>query len=516
MLSDIILTSKSFLRSHEPQISLLLLFASLIVTYIVLYPKPVAFDLVNGKTAFELFNRRSKANFVKNAYGIISDRLQKVPGKPFRVLADVGEVTILPPEYAHQIRNDERFSFTKAAYRWFYAHLPGMEGFEAGTNETHLMKLIARHQLTHQLTKVTKPVSDECVAALQDLYTEEEEWHQVTVREVNLKIMARVTSRIFLGEELCRNPDWLKVTSTYSVVAFRAVEELRKWPTLLHPVVMWFLPNCTAARGLVKQTRDIITPVLQKRRGMKAQAAATGDKVVFNDAISWLEAVAEEKSVRYDPACAQLSLSTAALHSTTDFFTQVTLDIAKDPSLIDALRAEIITVLGNGTWTKNSLYNLKLMDSVLKESQRLKPIAIASMRRYTEEDVTLEDGSSVPKDSLTLVSAHRHWDEAFYKNPHSFDGYRFFNMRQQPGLENKSQLVSATVDHMGFGFGLHACPGRFFASEEIKITLAHMLMNYDLRTIAGCDLSPRQHGFSLLANPTAKLEIRKRSNTQDF
>jgi cytochrome P450 monooxygenase-1 len=48
-----------------------------------------------------------------------------------------------------------------------------MEGFEAGTNETHLMKLIARHQLTHQLTKVTGAVSNECEAALRDIYTDE-------------------------------------------------------------------------------------------------------------------------------------------------------------------------------------------------------------------------------------------------------------------------------------------------------------------------------------------------------
>jgi cytochrome P450 monooxygenase-1 len=49
-----------------------------------------------------------------------------------------------------------------------------MEGFEAGTNETRLMKLIVRHQLTHQLSKVTKDVSDECVAALRDIYTDDE------------------------------------------------------------------------------------------------------------------------------------------------------------------------------------------------------------------------------------------------------------------------------------------------------------------------------------------------------
>lgn len=138
------------------------------------------------------------------------------------------------------------------------------------------------------------------------------------------------------------------------------------------------------------------------------------------------------------------------------------------------------------------------------------------MRRYTEEDITLADGVVVPKDTLTLVSAHRHWDEMVYKNPHVFDGYRFFNMRQKPGFENKSQLVSATVDHFGFGFGMHACPGRFFASEEIKIALCHMLMSYDVQLIPGCDISPRSYGFSLLANPTAKLKIKKRKDAHNL
>jgi hypothetical protein len=54
----------------------------------------------------------------------------------------------------------------------FHAHLPGFEGFREGTTESQIMKLVARHQLTHQLTLVTKPVSDECAAALQDIYTE--------------------------------------------------------------------------------------------------------------------------------------------------------------------------------------------------------------------------------------------------------------------------------------------------------------------------------------------------------
>lgn len=190
--------------------------------------------------------------------------------------------------------------------------------------------------------------------------------------------MARITSRVFLGEELCRNPHWLRITSTYTVVAYRAIAELRLWPAWLQSVVHWFLPQCTAARALVREARGLIEPLLQQRRVEKAESVARGETHEYNDAIEWLEQTSREKGLKYDAASAQLSLSVAALHSTTDFFTQVTLDIASHPEIIQPLRAEIVSVFSQGGWTKHSLYNLKLMDSVLKESQRMKPIAIGT------------------------------------------------------------------------------------------------------------------------------------------
>lgn len=188
--------------------------------------------------------------------------------------------------------------------------------------------------------------------------------------------MARITSRVFLGTEMCRNPQWLRITTTYAIVAFKAVEELRLWPAWLRPLIQWFMPNCTAARAMVRDARNLINPLLEKRRVEKADAARGGERFNYDDAIEWVEQTALDKNVSYDPACAQLSLSVAAIHSTTDSFTQVMLDIARNPDLIEPLRKEIISVMGVAGWSKHSLYNLKLMDSVLKESQRLKPISI--------------------------------------------------------------------------------------------------------------------------------------------
>ncbi|KAM4055521.1 cytochrome p450 [Hirsutella rhossiliensis] len=478
--------------------------------------KPSPFPLVNGKRPFELTNVRSKKLFIVKAGNMISNRLAQVPGLPFRMLADVGEILILPAKYTHEIRNHDELSVTQAAFKWFYAHLPGFEGFREGTNESDVMKHVAMHQLTHQLTLVTKPVSDECKVALQEIYTDNEDWHEVVAKEVNLQLMARITSRVFLGLKMCRNPQWLRIMSTYTTVAFQAVEELRLWPHWLRSTAQWFLPHCTSARALVQEARDLINPLIETRRCEKAAAAERGAKCEYNDAIEWLEQTAREKHVSYDPACAQLSLSVGALHTTTDFLTQAMLDITSHPELIEPLREEIIAVLSQSGWSKRSLYSLKLMDSVLKESQRMKPISVASMRRFTTADVNLSDGTVLPKNKLVLVSVEKHWNPETYVNPHTFNGYRFFNMRKQPGKENTSQLVSASPNHIGFGYGLHVCPGRFFASEEIKLALCHMLLMYDFKLVPGSNVEPRKFGLSMSANPTAKLAVRRRTEEIAF
>lgn len=69
------------------------------------------------------------------------------------------------------------------------------------------------------------------------------------------------------------------------------------------------------------------------------------------------------------------------------------------------------------------------------------------------------------------ISSHRMWSPDIYEDPEKFDGYRFLNRRKVPGLEMKSQLVSTSTDHLGFSHGKHACPGRFFAANEVKIAM---------------------------------------------
>ena len=100
---------------------------------------------------------------------------------------------------------------------------------------------------------------------------------------MTLRLVSRVSSRVFLGEEVCRNPDWLRVTREYTVDGFRAAEELRLWPVPLRYLVHWFLPSCRLARSHVREARRIIHGLLEKRRSQERLA----EKVQYEDAIEW-------------------------------------------------------------------------------------------------------------------------------------------------------------------------------------------------------------------------------------
>lgn len=91
--------------------------------------------------------------------------------------------------------------------------------------------------------------------------------------------------------------------------------------------------------------------------------------------MEWMEQCAKRRP--YDAAIAQLTFSVAAIHTTSDMLVQVLYDICLYDGLVEELREEVTTVLKAEGWTKTALQKLKLMDSVMKESQRLKPSQIS-------------------------------------------------------------------------------------------------------------------------------------------
>ncbi len=60
---------------------------------------------------------------------------------------------------------------------------------------------------------------------------------------------------------------------------------------------------------------------------------------------------------------------------------------------------------------------------------------------------------------------------------------------------------------MSFGYGRNVCPGRFFAANVIKIVIAHIVLNYDIKMPDG--LTDRYVNISsgMIENPDITKEV---------
>ncbi|KAB8235697.1 cytochrome P450 [Aspergillus alliaceus] len=465
------------------------------------------FPLINDKKPLEIRFTNARKRFLANAHNIIRAGLAKGPVS--RIVTENGYMVLLDAKYANEIRSHDVLSFGHFIEEDFHTNVAGFEPFRQGTNDDDIFQDAVRTRLTQSLGNVTQPLVDETAIALKTNWTDDTNWHTFCLKSSILNIVAQLSSRVFLGEQICRNPDWLCITVAYTVDSFMAARDLRKWPKVFRPIVARLLPSCRKIRSQLLEAQAIIQPVIENRRRDK-DAAIRAERTPkrYADAMQWMEEAAKGRP--YEPAFAQMSFSLAAIHTTTDMLTQVLFDLCGRHELIQALREEVITVIQDEGWKKPTLYKLKLMDSVMKESQRLKPIGLISMRRKAMADLKLSDGTHISQGTLLFVSSERMWDPEIYPNPLEFDGYRFLKLRSVPGHETSSQAVAPSPEHMGFGFGRHACPGRFFAINEVKIALCHILLKYDFKLVGESIPRARKEGLQWNADPTTEIAIRRR------
>src|ERR1700761_4429551 len=113
-----------------------------------------------------------------------------------------------------------------------------------------------------------------------------------------------------------------------------------------------------------------------------------------------------------------------------------------------------------------------------------------------QRPLTLSDGTHLPTGTTISIPADAVGsDPTNYPNPEEFDAWRFVKLRsQKEGVtSNYHQLVTSNKTSLFFGYGKHACPGRFFAAAEIKLILAHLIMNYDIELVDKDKGRPRNH-----------------------
>ncbi|TLS22078.1 uncharacterized protein PpBr36_09393 [Pyricularia pennisetigena] len=466
---------------------------------------------VNPRGPTELTTAKQRAEFLAKGPQIISEGTKKYKDQPFMANTELGSLLVIPPKYVAELKSNQSLLFRPVSSESVHTHLKGLEPVNP---PVEINKVINTH-LTKALLSLTKPMSDEATESFRDIIGDSKEWTVVDTSMVML-FVTRISSRIFMGKELCNNKGWIEASSAYVATVFHYRFVLHKWPRILRPIANMFLPGSIEIRRNLKRCQDALQPYIDQREAHKQAALARGEKNPYNDSIEWF--AQEMKNGHYDPAACQIGLALVAIHTTSDLIGQTLFDVAKNPHLIEPLRREVINVLGTYGLKKGAFPKLVLMDACFKETQRLRPIFSGVFQRKAMDEVKLSDGFVIKKGTKMMMDGPSIMlNEEIYPDPFKYDPYRFVNMRQNPAMESRAHLVSISAEHFGFGHGTHACPGRFFAANEVKIALAHILLKYDWKIAPGSeDLKPVSVGISQALNPEIKFMFRRRQEELDL
>ncbi|EOA82545.1 uncharacterized protein SETTUDRAFT_34108 [Exserohilum turcica Et28A] len=448
----------------------------------------------------DFLNRKAYREYSQNAESLIAQGLAKHKG-PITLRAPNAEKIILPASLTAWVKSNKDLDHRELVRQDFYAGLPGFEVQDALHSRGDLLLDMVRTKLG-QNDSIMPTVNASLAKAMQIHFGEGEDWHPIDWQKDTTGIISRAASSIFIGPELCDDPEWLEIIQGYVGAFFTAVNELHAYPAWTRPIVQRFLPNAANCRKYMARARVITKELLEKRQKEIKKAQLEGRAPPeYNDALTWTQAVSDST---LDPGEIQLSLAMAALFTTSELFRQVLIDIASNPSIIEPLKQEILQQISTHGITVAATNNMVLMDSVLKESQRLSA-ACVGLERVALKDLTMPDGNKLPRGSHIMVDCQDLWNPAGYPNPEQFDGYRF--LRKREAGDKFSQFVQSGPDYSVFGGGRHTCPGRYFANNELKLAMAHILLKYDIRVANSHQSKPMQMGVYRMVDPVVPFEV---------
>lgn len=336
------------------------------------------------------------------------------------------------------------------------------------------------------------------------------DYKPIVLFDAMMEIFGSVNASSFVGREIGTG-EWPRVVQQLLMSVYFAVRTLSWIPRVLKPIVwpLVFLPALKVQRDM----RRILSPVI--RRDMEEYERAADRKEVLKPTddgklpfTQWLMArYKPSEATRYQLTTDHLLVNVEATIKSATALYSIVLELATRPELQDELRHEVEEVIMvDGRLPSTHLKELRKLDSMMRETSRVNPFALCefllfglehqapphflqliayflvTLCRKTRRPLQLSSGPMLPAGTILCVDSHRINNSAtLFPEPENFHPNRFLSKRAKPGAEHRFQFVSTGPTDPNWGDGTQACPGRFFANSTLKVCLAHLLMNYNVK-----------------------------------
>lgn len=429
----------------------------------------------------------TRYRFFSSGWDIIKKGCETVPSGLFTVVRPESNITIIPRKYVDELANlpDDVLASNEAIVN-------DMMGPYTGA-DILLKRYLGHHavntKLTPQLHMLVEHIEEELeITAGEDPLNITDEWSEHRLSPYIYRLMARITSRLFLGVPICRDKRWLQLQLDLVMAIFHTILVLRNYPRFTHPLLGAVIPARKRLKKCMEELHDFLEPLIEERMALDAKynsrGQMTSDKYEKpNDVMQWMMDIATDEEYTADNLANRFVYTImGSIRSVVEVVMNCLYELVERPEYIEPIREEMRQVMEeDGGWGKRTAGRLLKTDSFIKEISRHYPPSALAFRRITKQKIVLHDGLVLPKDTyICIATTSPAQDEV--PNPYEFDGLRYYNERMAHKVGASRYDYAATDStHIGFGHGRNACPGRFAASLETKMLLAHILLQFDIK-----------------------------------
>lgn len=173
--------------------------------------------------------------------------------------------------------------------------------------------------------------------------------------------------------------------------------------------------------------------------------------------------------------------------------------LAVHPALQARVHEEIdrVRALAGGAIDPQGSTELRLLDAVLKETMRLRPV-IAAVGRVLQEPRRIA-GWDLPAGTLVSPSIYlTHREPSAWRDPERFDPDRFLDEKINP------------YAYFPFGGGARRCIGMAFALYEMRIVLATVLARFRVLPAPGVRIRPERRNVSMAPSHDMPVVLERR------
>ncbi|OAD78163.1 CYP5311 protein [Phycomyces blakesleeanus NRRL 1555(-)] len=398
-------------------------------------------------------------------------------GPVFRAHLFGKEVTVVSGHYVREVFLNKHFDFIKGIVKVFDTRLLTDNGSREDFPPEDLREIITKY-LTPKLNIYTRRLIKQLKQDVENILG--------LIEFDNLypfvqHLIVNASASIFLGEENSQNK--LLIDSIKNMVRLVGSEvKQNPWIEPFSPIKkirMWVIGKTSPViRSYKEQLINAIKPVVEYRLS-EARRNPDWKKPtdVLQDLLENSKPPAHMDLMDY-LVCIITILIFVALHSTIENTTVLLYRILENPEIMDELdleQREVIeqegldTNCGSELFTRDILKKFTKLDSVCRETFRMKNQYITLPHEYDGKvPLTLSNGAVINPGDDVLIDVwtnHRYKKETTsVKDADEFRPFRFVN-------QNK-QSTKVGEDYLFFGMGRHACPGRWFAMQEIQAITA--------------------------------------------